>query len=87
VPGRGAQADGDRDGLVVGEQERRHRGARLEPVATRGSAGRADGIAERPEAPDVAPDGALAHLQAPRELGARPLAARLEEGEQLEQPG
>ena len=53
-----AQPDRDRDGFVVVEQERRHVRAGREAVATAAAGRGVDGVAERAEAVDVAPQGA-----------------------------
>ena len=84
--GGGAQADRDRDRLVVVEQQRRHRGAGAKPVAAGGAGQRLDRVAELAQALDVAPDRPPGHLEPLGELGARPVAARLEQGEQLQEP-
>lgn len=55
--GRGAQADRDRDGLVVVEQQRRQMGARAEPVPG-DPAGRFDRISEVAQLVDIAAHGA-----------------------------
>jgi len=86
-PGRGAQADGDRHGLVVVEQQRRHGCTGVKSVAARRAGERVDRIAELAETVDVAPDGAPRHAEASGELAARPGAAALKQGEEREQPG
>jgi hypothetical protein len=84
--GRRPQPDRDRDRLVVVEQERRHRRARMEPVAARGAGRRLHGVPELAQPLDVAPHGSSRHLEPPRQLVPRPVAPRLEEREQLQEP-
>jgi hypothetical protein len=50
---RRAEANRDRDRLIVVEQERRHGGAGAQAVAARGPGERLDGVAEGPQALDV----------------------------------
>jgi hypothetical protein len=85
VPRRGPQPDRDGDGLVVGQEQRRHGGARSETVAARAAAGSGDRVAEPAQAVDVAADRASADPEARGQLGPRPLAARLKDRQQLEQ--
>ena len=84
---RGAQADGDGDRLLLVEEQRRQRRARAEAVAARDARGRRDRIAEAAQAVDVAADGARADLQAVGEVGAGPLAARLQQRQEMEEAG
>jgi hypothetical protein len=79
---RGAQPDGDGDRLVLVEQQRRHGAPRAQPVAARRAGERLHRIAEAAQPLHVAPDGAPGHLEALRELGARPVATALEQGEE-----
>ncbi|GAA3230592.1 hypothetical protein GCM10020256_44430 [Streptomyces thermocoprophilus] len=81
----GAQADGDRDGLLVVEEERRHRLARDQAVAALGAHRRLDGIAQFAQAVDVAPYRAAGDTETFGQLAARPFAGCLEEGEELEE--
>ena len=77
--GRGPQADGDRDGLGVVEQQRRQLAAGAEPVAA-GDAGRGlDRVAERAQLVDVAADRARPDLEPVGELLAGPFPADLEQ--------
>ena len=85
-PGGGAEADGDRDRLVVVEEEGRHRGAGAQGVAAGGAGEGLDRIAEVAQALDVAADRSAGDLEAPGELGAGPIAPRLEQREQVEEP-
>ncbi len=85
-PRRRTQSDGDRDRLLVVEQQGRHRGARLQPVAAAGAAEGVHRISEPAQAVDVAPDRAAGHLEALGELVAGPFAAPLEQRQQLQQP-
>ena len=82
---RGAQPDGDRDRLVVVEQQRRHRRAGVQPVAAERARAGLDRIPERPQPLDVAADRAAGDLEPARELVARPVAAGLEQREELQQ--
>ena len=83
---RRPQADRDRHRLVVVEQQRRHRRPRLQPVAADRPAGRVDRVAEVAQALDVVAHGPRADLEPRGELGARPVARRLEQREQAEEP-
>ena len=85
--GSGAQAHGDRDGLVVVEQERRHGGPGVQAIPAALAGERVDRIAELAQAVDVASDGPPRHVEAPGELAARPGTAALQQGEEREQPG
>ena len=83
--GRRAQADRDRDGLGVVEQQRRELAAGAEPVAA-GDAGRGlDRIAERAQLLDVAADRAGADLEAVGELLTGPFPADLQQREEGEE--
>ena len=82
---RRPQPDRDRHRLVVVEQQRRHRGTGLEPVAADRAARRVDRVAEVAQALDVVAHGARADLEALGQLGARPVARRLEQREQPEE--
>jgi hypothetical protein len=81
-----AQAHRDRDALVVGEQERRQPGARLEPVAARHAAGRLDAVAELAQPLDVAAQRAIAHAEPVHELARGPVPVALQQREQFERP-
>ena len=83
--GRGPQADRDRHRLVVVEQQRRHRRAGMQAVASGGTGDRIDRIAELAQPLDIAADRAARHAEPLRELVAGPVAARLQQGEQLQQ--
>jgi hypothetical protein len=82
----GPQADRDRDGLLVVEQQRRHRAPGPQPVPARGAGQRVDGVAELAQSLDVPADRAAGHAEPLRELRAGPVAARLEQGEELQEP-
>jgi hypothetical protein len=84
-PRRRAQADGDRNGLVLVEQQRGHRGPGRQPVAPGGAGERPHRVAEAPQAVHVAPDGALGHPEPAGQLGPRPVPPRLQQREELEQ--
>ena len=77
--GRGAQADGDRDGLGVVEQQRRQLAAVAEPVAAGDAGSGLDRIAERAQLVDVAADRARTDLEPVGELLAGPFPAHLEQ--------
>ena len=83
---RGAQPHRDRDRLLVVEQQRRHGASRSEAVPAGGAGEGLDGIAKPAQPLDVAPDRAAGDLEALGQLGARPVAASLKEGEELQQP-
>jgi hypothetical protein len=83
--GRRPQADGDRHGLVVVEQERRHRGPGVQPVASGRTGDRIHRIAELTKPLHVAADRAPRHPEPIGEFVAGPVAARLQQGEQLQQ--
>ena len=82
---RGPKPDRDRDRLVVVEQQRRHRGAGAQRVAAGGAGERLDRVAEVAEPLDVAADRAAGDLEPARQLGAGPVAPRLEQREQGEE--
>ena len=74
-----AQADRHGDGLLIGQQQRGHRAAGLEPVAARDARSRLDAVAEVAQPLDVAAHGALRDAEPRRQLGARPVAVRLQQ--------
>ncbi len=74
-----AQADRDGDPLVVGEQERRQAGARLEPVPAGAAAHRLDAVAELAQPLDVAAQRALADAEAIDEFARRPVPVALQQ--------
>ena len=80
--------EADREGhrFVVVEQERRHTLAGLQPVATRRAVFGQDRVAERPQAIDVAAEGADGDLEAVGQLGTGPVAAPLEERQEAQGP-
>ncbi|GAA0241796.1 hypothetical protein GCM10009527_043040 [Actinomadura nitritigenes] len=82
----GAQPDRNGGRLVVVQQQRRHRGAGGEPVAAGAAVHGADGVAEGAQAVDVAADGAAGDAEAVGEFGAGPVAGRLQQGQQPQQP-
>jgi len=84
--GSRAQADGDRDRLVVVEQQWRHRRPRAQPVAAGRAGQRFHRIAELPKTLDVAPDRASGHLEPVGQLRALPVTASLEQRQQREKP-
>ena len=81
-----AQSDRDGDALVVGEQQRRQAGARLEPVAAGAAAHGLDAVAELAQALDVAAQGAVADVEALDEFARRPVPVALQQGEEFEGP-
>ena len=80
--GGGLQGDDEGDRLLVVEQERRHLGAGVEPVAAVGSLARVHGVAELAQAVDVAAHGPWADAEPVGERLARPVAARLQQRQQ-----
>ena len=87
APGRRAKRDSHGHSFVVVEHKRRQRRPRGKPVAA-GHPGRClDRIAQRTEANHVVADRPRADLQPLRQLGAGPLSARLEKGQNPQQAG
>ena len=84
-PRRRPQADGDRDRLVVVEQQRRHRGAGAQPVAAGRPGQRLDRVAELAQALDVAADRPPDTSSRSASSLAGPVAACLQQRQQLEQ--
>jgi hypothetical protein len=82
----GAEADGDRDRLILVEQERRHRGPGAKPVAAGRAGQRVHGVSELAQPRDVAADRPAGHAQPVRQLRAGPVATRLEQGQKLQEP-
>jgi hypothetical protein len=85
VAGGGAQAQHDRDRLVVVEQQRRKRRPRAEPVAAGDSRCGLDRVSELAEPGDVPAQGPDRHAQPPGEFRAGPLGAALQDGQQPQQ--
>jgi hypothetical protein len=84
----GAQADRDGDRLLVVEQERRYRGPGAKPVAAGRARPRVHRVAEHAQALDVAPDRPARYAEPFCQLRAGPVAACLEQGQELQQaPG
>ena len=77
--GGGPQADRDRDRLVVVEQQRWHRRAGMQAVASGRSGDRIHRIAQVPQPLHVAADRAARHAEPLRELVAGPVTARLQQ--------
>jgi hypothetical protein len=73
------QSHGDRDGLLVVQQQRRQGRARAEPVAAGDTAGRVDRVAEVAEPLHVAADGPGADGEPVGQLRARPVASGLQQ--------
>jgi hypothetical protein len=84
--GRGAQPDGDRHRLLLVQQQRRQRRPGAEAIPAGHARRRGDRIAEAPEAVDVATDRARSDLEPLGELGAGPVAPRLQQRQQPEKP-
>ena len=81
---RRVQPYADGDGFVVVEQERRKHGARRELVATIYAPSRLDGVAQVSEAVDVTTERPRRDLEASSQVGPRPVAPGLEQGQQAE---
>jgi hypothetical protein len=84
--GGGPQAQGDGDGLVVVEQQRRELRPGTEAVAARAGGG-VHGIAEVAQLLDVAAHGPRVHLEPPSQFRAGPFARRLQETQEAQQAG
>jgi hypothetical protein len=84
--GRGAQPHGDRDGLLVVEQQRWHDGAGAQPVTTGVPRCGVHRVAEVAQPVDVAAHGAHGDLQPLGQLRAGPVAGLLQQRQQPEQP-
>ena len=69
---RRAQTDGDGDGFVVVEQERRQAAPPPQAIPAVAPGLGLDRVPQLPQAVDVTPDGPLGDLQPFRELGAAP---------------
>jgi hypothetical protein len=82
----GAQPDRDRHRLLVVEQQRRQGTARPETVTSGHAGTRLDRIAERAQPADVIADGPGGDAEPRGKLGAGPVAARLEQGQQAQEP-
>ena len=78
-------ADLSRDRLVLLQQQGRELGADAEPVVTPRPAHRLDRVAERPQPVDVLADRAVAHVEASRQVGTRPVRSGLEQTEKREE--
>ncbi|ELS54042.1 putative DeoR family transcriptional regulator [Streptomyces viridochromogenes Tue57] len=86
VPRPGPQPDRDRHGLLVVQDERRHRLARDKPVPAVRPHRRLYGIPQLPQPVDVPPDRTPGHPEPLGELTAGPFAGRLQEGEERQKP-
>jgi hypothetical protein len=80
-----AEPHRDGDGLLLVEQQRRHRGTCAQPVAARRAGQRLDRVPERAQAVDVAPHGPRRDLEPLGQLRAGPVAPRLEQRQQIEE--
>ena len=87
VLGGGLQAHGQRDGLLVVDDQRRERRARGELVAAVDAALRLDRVAQLAQPVDVPAQGADGHAQPLGEFAARPVPVGLEQGQQPQRPG
>ena len=83
---RGGEAHPDGDGLVVVEQQRRHRGSGAEPITAGDPGAGAHLVAEDAQPLDVVAHGPGGDLQAAGEVGSGPGSSRLEQREEPEQP-
>ncbi len=79
LSGGGAQADGDRDGLVVVQQQRGQFGTRAQLVAAPGAGARVDRVSQLAQPVHVPADRARGDAEPPGEFGARPFAVGLEQ--------
>jgi hypothetical protein len=84
---RRSQPDRHRHRLLVIQKQRRQGRPRRKPIAAGGCRCRIHRVAQAAKPIDVPPQRAGGHLQAFGNLGARPVASRLKEREQSEQPG
>ena len=85
--GRDPQPDRHRDGLLIGQQQGRHRAAGLEPVAAGDTGGRLDAVAQLAQPFHVAPHRALGDAEPLGQLGARPVPVRLQQVQEREGAG
>jgi len=83
--GRGTQADCHRHRLVIVQEERRQGAARAQPVPAGQPRCGLDRVAEGTDPSHVVAHRAGAHLEPFGQLGPRPLAPRLEQGQQPQQ--
>jgi hypothetical protein len=81
------QAQGQGDRLLVVDHQRRQRRARGQLVPARHAALRLDRVAELAQPVDVPAQRARRDLQLPGQLLARPVPARLQQGQQPQRPG
>ncbi|GEC06663.1 hypothetical protein SSP24_43180 [Streptomyces spinoverrucosus] len=87
LPGGRAQTDGDRDGLVVVQQQRRQLGARTQLVAAARAGAGVDRVAQLAQPVDVPAHSTRGDTETFGQLGAGPLTARLEQGQQAQEAG
>jgi hypothetical protein len=81
-----AQAHGDRDGLVVVQQQRRQGRAGAEPVAAADAAAGVHRVAEAAQPLHVVVDGPGRHPEPLGQLRAGPVGPRLEQRQHAQQP-
>jgi hypothetical protein len=86
TPGSGVQADGDRDRLLVVEQQGWQGRAGAEAIAAGRSGGRVQLVAEDAQPLDVVADGPGGHLKPLGQLGAGPGRSCLQQRQQAQQP-
>ena len=82
----GAQPDRDRHRLLVVEQQRRQGTPRAEAVTACHAGTRIHRVAERAQPADVVADGPGGDVEPRGQFGAGPVAPRLEQGQQAQQP-
>jgi hypothetical protein len=85
-PGTRPQPDGDRDRLLVVEQQRRQRRSDPEPVVAGASLHGVDRVSQLAQPADVVADRTGAHPEPTGQLGAGPVRSGLQQGQQAEQP-
>ncbi len=85
--GRHGEGEGDRDGLLVVEEQRRQVGPGAQAVPARRPAHGLHPVAEVAEPVDVAAQGPRTDGQPGREFVPRPLAVHLQQGQQREHAG
>ena len=83
---RRPQPDGDRDGLLVVEQQRRHRGARAEPVPAGRTPRGEHRVPQLTQLVHIVPDSPRRHPQPLAQLRTGPLARGLQQRKQPQQP-
>lgn len=82
-----AQGDGDGQGLLVVQYQRRHPGSGAEPVAAPGAGRGFDSVAQVPQPGDVPADCAVGDRHAFGQFTAGPFGARGQQRHQAQQTG